>query len=84
MYLIRDGRIVQRHYITGLMPVWTGRYTRRAVVVHEGFIDCGPAPQPTRKDRALMAMQRMERKGQTDRTLYDVARKIAIHEVVGV
>lgn len=83
MYLIYNGRVVQRHYITALEPIWCHGRQRSLVVVREGFIDCGPAPALTRKDRALMAMQRMERDGRTARPLYDLARKIALREIFG-
>jgi hypothetical protein len=72
MYLIRNGRLVQTHYLTAV--------ENNRVVVREGFTDCGPAPEPTRKQRALCIMGRLERRGQTGRRIYGVARGVALHE----
>lgn len=69
---IRNGRLQKQFFLS------------TAYGPREGWIDCGPAPELSRKDRALLAMSYFERRGRTDSKWYELARRITYREMWGI
>lgn len=68
-YDVEDGRVIRYEYVSGLGGPSLAR------------IDCGPAHKRTRFQRAVRAMERLERHGQTGRALYARAQRVATREL---
>lgn len=63
-YAIRNGRVMKQIFVTGIYGP------------NEGWVDCGPVPPTTRKDRAFWAVQYFERKGRLGCKWCQIARAI--------
>ena len=70
--IIRNGRLVKQIFIGSVEGP------------KEGFIDCGPAPELTRTDRALSVMDYFERRDRTDCRWYSPAGRTARNSLLGI